>query len=278
MDTSLPASRKQEAVLNAQLIVDAFNLMGCDAVGIGEGELRLGVQEFAAAGKKAAFPFISANVVLPDGRKASIPSVVKSAGGLRWGVFGLMSANPTPPPAPRNWQVLDPVGTGKQVIEELQGKADIIILLAAMPLDELKAVLAQVPGVMIAVLGNDPAGLALPIQVGKTLVVGSAGYGRSLGMLHLPLRNLGAPFVDEVMIRDVEQRLAGVERRIQQGGAGALREEQARLKGELKALQKGNICHNERIMLSSQSQGDQGVQQLIDAFKARQEKLGTGCP
>ncbi|OGP53201.1 MAG: hypothetical protein A2Y65_01050 [Deltaproteobacteria bacterium RBG_13_52_11] len=277
VDPSLPSSQKKEALLNAQLIVEAFNLMECDAVGIGEDELRMGTKDFATLKKMATFPFISANVVLKDGQKMSISSMVKDAGGLRWGIFSLMSANPSSKAQTRSWKVLDPVTTGQQMIKELQGKADIIILLAAMPLIELKALLPQLPGVTIAVAGHEPSGLIRPLQVGQTIVVCSPGYGRYLGMLYLTLKDPKASFADEARITQLERELVVVDKKMKEVASGSLQDEKKKMEVELQQLNKGNIYRNELITLSSKFQEERGVQKLIEDFRAKQQKLEKGC-
>ena len=274
VNPSLSSPQQKEALLNAQLLVKTFNIMECDAVGIGHDELRLGFKDFATVQKTAAFPFISANVITQRGRQVSPPSVVKEAGGLRWGIFSLMSTNPSAKAQNRDWNVLDPVGTGKQMVEELQGKADIIVLLAAMPLKELRAILTQVPGITIAVAGDNPAGLRRPLQVGQTIVVSSYAYGRYLGVLTLFVRNPAAPFVDEARIIQLERKLA-VEARKTKGGASA--EARQMMEAELEELRQGNSYRNELIMIKSTFREDPEVQTLIKDFSVQQKKLKSGC-
>jgi len=276
IDPSLPSAQKREALLNAQLMVQAFNLMGCDATGIGADDLRLGAKDFAALNKMAQFPFISANVVSKDGRQVAVSSVVKNAGGLRWGIFSLVSAKASSAPHSKSWKALDPVTTGNQVVKELQAKADIIVLLAAMPLAELRALLPQLPGVTIAVVGGEASGLVRPLQVGQTIVVCSPPYGKYLGMLRLSLKDPKAPFVDEARIMELERALLMAERKIKEGASGSP-EEKKKLEAELQALREGNIYRNELITLSPQFQEDQGVKQLIEDFRARQQQPEKGC-
>jgi 2',3'-cyclic-nucleotide 2'-phosphodiesterase (5'-nucleotidase family) len=262
------------------VIVDAFNLMGCDAAGIGGDDLRLGAPTFAKIKKMAEFPFISANIVGKDGQKISIPSVVKNAGGLRWGIFSLMSANPSFISSSQSWKVLDPVSTGKEVIEELRARSDTIILLAAMPLDELRTLLPQLTGVTIAVVGDEASGLLRPLRIGETIVVCAPGYGKFLGMLHLSLKDLQAPFADEARITELETELALVEKDkdMEEGATGSLKkEEKKKMESELQELKKGNIYRNELIMVSSQFEDEQGVKHLIDDFRATKGKEGKGC-
>jgi 2',3'-cyclic-nucleotide 2'-phosphodiesterase (5'-nucleotidase family) len=273
---SFPSAQKKEALLNAQLMVQAFNLMGCDAAGIGADDLRLGAKDFAAVNKMAQFPFISANVVSKDAQNVSVPSVVKNAGGLRWGIFSLMSAK-TSPIVHQSWKVSDPVSSGKQVLKELQGKADIIILLAAMPVDELRALLPQLPGVTIAVASGEQSGLVRPLQLGQTIVVCSPGFGKYLGMLRLLLKDPKAPFADEARITELERELALVERKIKEGRAGASPDEKKKIETELLELKKGNIYRNELIALSSTVQEEPGVKKFIEDLRAQLQQPGKGC-
>jgi 5'-nucleotidase/UDP-sugar diphosphatase len=277
VNPSLSSTQQKQAMLNSQLLVEAFDLIGCNAVGIGEDELRLGTKDFSKVKKTAEFSFISANVVTQRDRKISAPSVVKEAGGLRWGIFSLMSANPSTKTENRDWKVLDPVSTGKQVVEELQGKADLIILLAAMPLRELKALLPQVPGITIAVAGNNPSGLRRPLQVGQTIVVSNYSYGRYLGVLTLFINDPAALFVDEARIVQLERELTILEGKAKQGKSGTFLEQKQKMEAELEELREGNSYRNELIVLSSRFREDQKVNNLVKEFSAQMQELNKGC-
>jgi 2',3'-cyclic-nucleotide 2'-phosphodiesterase (5'-nucleotidase family) len=188
-----------------------------------------------------------------------------------------MGANPSAKAQTPDWKVLDPVSTGKEVVKELQGKADIIVLLAAMPLQELKSLLPQVPGITIAVAGHNPSGLRRPLQVGETIVVSSYAYGKYLGVLRLSIRNPQAPFVDEARITALERKLAVVENKIKTGAKGSVAESQQKMEAELQELKKSNTYRNELLMLSSRSREDPQVQKLIADFSAKQNELRKGC-
>jgi len=274
---SLPSAQKKEALLNAQLMVQAFNLMGCDAAGIGVDDLRVDLKDFATVQTMAQYPLVSANVVSKDGQKLFVPSVVKNAGGLRWGIFSLMSANPASASHSKSWKVLDPVGAGRQVLTELQAKADIIILLTAMPVAELRVLLPQLLGVTIAVAGGEPGGLICPLQVGETTVVCSPPFGKYLGVLHLSLKDPKASFADEARITELERALALVERKIKEGSAGASPDEKKKIETELLELKKGNTYRNELMALSSNVREEQGVKRFIEDFRSKKGELEKGC-
>jgi 2',3'-cyclic-nucleotide 2'-phosphodiesterase (5'-nucleotidase family) len=172
---------------------------------------------------------------------------------------------------------LDPVTTGNQTVKELQGKADIIVLLAAMPVEELRALLTQLPGVTIAVAGGEPGGLIRPLQVGRTIVVCSPGFGKYLGMLRLSLKDPKAPFADEARITELERALALVERKIKEGSAGASPDEKKKIETELQELKKGNTYRNELVALSPDVQEERGMKKFIEDFRSKKGELGKGC-
>jgi hypothetical protein len=113
--------------------------------------------------------------------------------------------------------------------------------------------------------------------VGQTLVVSSPGYGRSLGLLHLSLKDPQAPFVDEVRIKTLEQDLTAAGEKRNERMTGSVKTEKKTIEEELYVLQQGNSYRHEHLLLSAELQEDQGVQQLIDAFKAQLLRRGGGC-
>lgn len=274
----LPPIQQQEALLNAQLIVDAFNIMGCDAVGIGDDDLALGPKAFVGIAKKASVPFISSNLVFKGSRKVSVPYVIKEAGGLRWGIFSLASAHPSSTPHPREWKTLDPLEKGRAVVKELKEKADLVILLADMPLEELKELLSQLQGVTIAVASHNPSGRQRSLQFGETLVVGDYGWGRYLGRLDIRFKDPSKPCVDETTIETVENDLAAVKKKIQEGATGSFEELKTQMEAQLTDLKGGNICRNELIPLTYRFKEDSKVKKLVEEFMKKQKQMRKECP
>ncbi|HYB53910.1 MAG TPA: bifunctional UDP-sugar hydrolase/5'-nucleotidase [Thermoanaerobaculia bacterium] len=71
-------------------IVAAMNLVGYDAMALGNHEFDFGRQRLEASRAQARFPFLSANVLsATTGEPAFLPYVVKSVGPLRVGILGL---------------------------------------------------------------------------------------------------------------------------------------------------------------------------------------------
>jgi len=277
VSSTLSPSLQKEALLDAQLMISAFNLMGCDAVGVGDDDLKLGAKAFVRLRKKASFPFISTNVVSVNGRKISASYAIKKVGGLRWGIFSLLSPKMPLASSPRDWKVGEPLRSARQVMKDLKGRADFIILLAHMPLRELRALLSQLQGVTIAVAGHNTSGLRRAMQVGHTIVVRSYGWGRYLGRLDLYIKAPEAPFVDETKVRMLERDLAVVNRRIKEGAPRNFEELKTKMEAQLRELKGGNIYRNQLILLSSRLQEDKGVKRLMQDFSAKKKELKKRC-
>lgn len=265
-------------MLDAQLIVESFNLMGSDAVGLGDDDLRLGVKALVELKKRAKFPFISSNVIFSDGSKISVPHIIKRVGGLKWGIFGLLGSSLFPASQSNVWKVVDPLEKGREVAKDLKKKVDLLIVLADMPLPELKALLSQLQGITIAVAGHSTSGMRRPLQVGQTIVVRSYGRGRYVGRLDLYLKDLKAPFIDDARIRMLERELAIVRRRIKEGATGNFEEVKPKIEAQLREMKSGNIYRNQLVLLSSRFREDQGVKRLVREYSARKKELEKGCP
>jgi hypothetical protein len=159
----------------------------------------------------------------------------------------------------------------------LEGEADIIILLAAMPVGELRALLPQLPGVTIALAGGEPRGLIRPLQIGQATVICCPPLGKYLGVLRLSLKDPKAAFADEARVTELERALAAIEKKIKEGSSGSFQEEKKSIETELQELKKGNTYRNELIALSANVQEDPGVKRFIEDFRAQQRQAGKGC-
>ena len=74
----------------ALLILKCYNLLGYDALGIGDDDLSLGKDFLVDLSKNAGFPFISSNLMDQETGQALFQThVIKEKGGLRIGIFSL---------------------------------------------------------------------------------------------------------------------------------------------------------------------------------------------
>ncbi len=81
------------AMFKGKVEIEAMNLAGYDIVTPGNHEFDQGVKTYSKAISNAKFEIVSSNLSIKDGRLKSLikPYVVKDIGGVRMGVFGLMT-------------------------------------------------------------------------------------------------------------------------------------------------------------------------------------------
>ncbi|MGH9399879.1 MAG: bifunctional metallophosphatase/5'-nucleotidase, partial [Thermoanaerobaculia bacterium] len=106
-------------------IVRAMNLVGYDAMAVGNHEFDFGRARLEKSRREAKFPWLSANVVGEGGKPAFAPYLVKTVGGVRIGILGLTTQTvPTWEPAAHLYGLKfeDAVETARRLVPVLRGK------------------------------------------------------------------------------------------------------------------------------------------------------------
>ena len=179
-------------------VVEAMNLLGYDAMALGGGDMRLGLDTLRQRMAEAEFPFISANVVLSGTETLfTEPYTIKEMGDHKVAIIGL-----TEPGAADAVQgavtVLDPIETARRYVEEVSPKAGIIIVLSHIGVEEDMKLAGEVEGIDLIVSGTGQVSLG---QAAKNETTGtfiiqaevpSPGHaGRMVGVARLQIDSQG---------------------------------------------------------------------------------------
>ena len=108
----------------ANIIVDCFNIIGCDVFSPGSHDYAAGFDFMQQLQKKSNFPYISANIFGKNGEKLYDPYIIVEKQGKKIGFIGLSSVFLN-----EKLTVKDPFKTLKNIINEVDSKTDMIILL-----------------------------------------------------------------------------------------------------------------------------------------------------
>jgi 2',3'-cyclic-nucleotide 2'-phosphodiesterase (5'-nucleotidase family) len=206
-----------KARAKARVIARAYKSVGIAAINVGEGDLLARVK-FLQRGIDQRLPFISANLVDPVQKKPIFtPFVIQEVAGVRIAFFGLV--NPSIVPASKQGKaaevmVADPVEAARQVVKELTGKADLIILLSDLGVDEDTRLAKACPGIHFILGGHEGRYVKLPYQEGETFIVQSYQKGMYLGKLILTMGKAGVPFNDEGKAEVLQEKFNELERKI----------------------------------------------------------------
>jgi len=171
--------------VKTRALVEAMNELGYRAAGIGERDLAFGPAALAAIGSVARFPFLSANLVLAGKGTGWLPaSHVVEAGGLRIGVLAAMRHDPM-----ASWELpdgtslvtVDPIPAVERAMAGLQGKCDVVVLLASMPLEDARLVARRVPGIDLVIGGHGGRATLAPVVEGTARILYLEDEGKFLG-------------------------------------------------------------------------------------------------
>jgi 2',3'-cyclic-nucleotide 2'-phosphodiesterase (5'-nucleotidase family) len=168
-----------------QPVIEAFNLMGLDASAVGNHEFDLGQPTLRERAAAARFPFLAANIA---GEGPWKRSEIRQVGALRIALFGLTTGETPVATHPRNVRGLvfeDAVATARLLVAELRPRADLVVALTHLGIEEDEKLAAAVPGIDVIVGGHSHAKVEQPGQVGATLVLQAFERGVFLGRLDL---------------------------------------------------------------------------------------------
>lgn len=183
----------------------AMNLLGYDAMVLGNHEFNYGLKNLSRARDAARFPWISANTIVTPGAavKPFAPYIVKTVDGVRIGIVGITTpAIPTweLPENYRGLRWLAGVDAARDAVAELRSKhhPDIVILAAHSGLDrDLKTgelhpgtsdedmtyeIASQVRGIDAIVFGHTHQELP-EARIGDVLLMQPRNWGMSLGRM-----------------------------------------------------------------------------------------------
>lgn len=199
-----------KAVAKARVLAQALSQLGAAAINVGDRDLWQGV-EFLKGLEK--LPLISANLIEPVDKKGIFPPyVVQEVSGVRFAFFGLVGKSTSS--ATGGWELQEPVEAAKRVLEELKGKADVIILLSDLGWDEDVRLAKACPGIDFILGGHEGRYVKTPYQEGNTFIIQSYQKGMYAGRLRLRIERPGIPFQDVGTIDRIQEQIEQLEVRI----------------------------------------------------------------
>jgi 2',3'-cyclic-nucleotide 2'-phosphodiesterase (5'-nucleotidase family) len=113
-----------------------------------------------------------------------------------------------------NVLVRDPVQAAREILEQLKGKADLIVLLSDLGMSKDVELVQAVPGIHFVLGGHDGRFASTPIQERGATIVQSYSKGMYLGKLQITVSNPSGPFADEGKRDRIQQQVAALETRL----------------------------------------------------------------
>jgi len=159
--------------------MDGFKLLGYDAVGLADRDLRFGLAYLRSQIKRTQLPMVCANLYDKRTKTTALtPYVIKNIGNVKVGVLGLMSDKVDLGPARDSLAVQEPQMVAKRLIPEMRKKgAQVVVLLSQLGKVESEDLVTAVDGIDAVIVGrNVPM-----IQKGRLIKNTVACYGGEQG-------------------------------------------------------------------------------------------------
>jgi hypothetical protein len=186
-----PNALKLGAV-KADLFIQAYNLMGYDALVPGDLDLALGIQKLAALRAEARFPFLLANLLDAKTRRPVFqPYRVREVNGVKVGLLGLLSSQRPlnlPTGESGKYYLEDPVKAAGPWVSELKKKCRVLVVVGQLDPGEQAALARKAPGIHLFLGGPSPDGKPDPTRIGETWVFNGGERGEHLGQVDVALQ------------------------------------------------------------------------------------------
>jgi len=170
-------------------VIALMNTMSFDAMVLGNHEFDFGREVLEKLIAMARFPVLGANVTGVQGLKAS---VIKTKGGLKVGIIGVVAKNTPVTTHPRNVKGLTfipPEEAVRRAVAKLRPQVDLIIVLSHMGYPEDRQLATQVKGIDVIVGGHSHIKLEKQAVVDGVIIAQAYQHGRVLGILDLTWRD-----------------------------------------------------------------------------------------
>lgn len=193
INTGIPESD----LLDAEPDFVAMNLIGYDAMVLGNHEFDNSPDVLMKQKSWAKFPFLSANIFKKGTDELLVkPYIIKEYDGLKVAVLGLTTEETPILTLPANVKDVvfkDPIEIAKTLVPKLKKEAHLVIALTHLGLYENMdtkgdvALAKAVPGIDVIVGGHTHTEVNEALLVGDTIIVQAGGYSDNVGRLDLTI-------------------------------------------------------------------------------------------
>lgn len=171
-----------------------LNLMGVDAMAVGNHEFDFGQDNLHKLMELARFPIISANIYVRETSERLADAFVRFTlpDGTPGAIFGLTSEDTPVETMPVNVVGLEftsPYEEARKVLDEIGDTAQLLIAVTHIGHEEDLELARMFPQLDVIIGAHTHTVVETPVRVGKTLVCQAGSYGRYLGQLDMLVRD-----------------------------------------------------------------------------------------
>jgi 2',3'-cyclic-nucleotide 2'-phosphodiesterase (5'-nucleotidase family) len=176
-------------LFQAESVMELMNEMRFDAMVLGNHEFDFGQEILKKRISEARFPVLGANV---EGFDSLRPYIIKELKGIKLAIIGVVTGDVPASTHPRNvvgLKFTSPIEAVRKYMEELKGKADVVIVLSHIGYPADRVLAEKVNGIDVIVGGHSHTKLTKPVTIGSTLIAQAWEHGKALGVLDLTVKD-----------------------------------------------------------------------------------------
>ncbi|MBK7047605.1 MAG: bifunctional metallophosphatase/5'-nucleotidase [bacterium] len=201
------ADREQTKFLCAEL-----GALGLDAIGLGEQDLNYGLEFLREMMATHKLPFTNANVRNAATNELILPPyLVVERGGVRYGIVSVLDPRQridTLTDGGVRFSIADPLVALRELLPVVRREADSVVLLAHLGEKGTEALLKEMQGIDICVIGHTYRNIDSEQVLNDTAIFASAFEGRFLGRANLFVEEgAGRVMAIDVGITDLDERI-----------------------------------------------------------------------
>lgn len=171
---------------NGQSILSLMNTMQYDAMVPGPMDFVYGADTLSSLRSKASFPFLAANITKADGSTVFENYKILNINSVRIGVIGVITGLSQTQAQKSSLTVADPVETVKNVLSQMSGKTDAVIVLTYTGSEDITNALAAIDGVSIVIESGASEAFANTADNG-TVITSAGTKGNVIGVASLDI-------------------------------------------------------------------------------------------
>ena len=187
-----PGFTRQAITYNAFISLKAMDMMGYDAMNVGESDLILGEKFLEGKSRNFKFPLISSNIAYKSQNKLFFkPYIIKTMkNGLRAGIVGIVNERYVI--NSKNLEVLPNKEMAAKYVQEARNQADLIIVLGHIGMPYSLDLANAVSGIDVILNGHWDAETPEPVKIGNTIIMPGGYHARKVSRLDLEIGDEGA--------------------------------------------------------------------------------------
>ena len=205
-------TKRRDALLRVDLLIQSYNEMGYDVVNVGEKDLMMGFKFLSEVNPKAKFSFVSTNLIdKKTGKSVFKPYVIKEVGGLRIGILGLLDDQFTLTLQEKDpgLNIADPFSALKAAMKGLSEYCDLIVVLSQLGESKDKKLAGENRDIDLILGGGGESKRAVMERSNGTAIYRLEPRGGYLGRVDYSLADTKRPiqFLTSVEREEIEKKL-----------------------------------------------------------------------